>query len=363
MKILIDIGHPAHVHYFKILIRIMSEKGHQFLIIARDKEVSLELLNKYGIDFQNRGNGSSNIIGKFFYTFKADSLIYKLAKKFRPDMFLSFASPYAAQVSKLLNKPHITLTDTEHAKFGRMGFVPFSKIILTPSSFYGDFGSKHIRINGYMELCALHPKYFKPNNFILNKLNISEHDKYAVIRFISWNANHDIGRIGMNLKSKLRLISKLSEKFKVFISSEGILPAELKTYKLPSPPEFIHDILSFASIYIGEGGTTANECAILGTPNVLINPQAKFVGLHNELMNRYETQYYFNDLADAMPKITELIENPKSKDLFKENARKMISEKIDVTAFLVWFIENYPESANKLKTEPDFEKEFKFKYE
>ncbi|MFW5804449.1 MAG: DUF354 domain-containing protein, partial [bacterium] len=35
MKILIDIGHPAHVHYFKNFITKMSQKGHSFIVIAR----------------------------------------------------------------------------------------------------------------------------------------------------------------------------------------------------------------------------------------------------------------------------------------------------------------------------------------
>ena len=47
--------------------------------------------------------------------FKADFTLVKLALKLKPDMFLSFASTYAAHASFLLNKKHIALTDTEHA--------------------------------------------------------------------------------------------------------------------------------------------------------------------------------------------------------------------------------------------------------
>ncbi|MDD1696935.1 MAG: DUF354 domain-containing protein, partial [Methanoregula sp.] len=36
---LIDIGHPAHVHFFKYLIRNMEKNGHVVKITARDKEV------------------------------------------------------------------------------------------------------------------------------------------------------------------------------------------------------------------------------------------------------------------------------------------------------------------------------------
>ena len=45
MNIFIDIGHPAHVHYFKNLIKIM-EKEHEaiFTVTSRDKEMAHYLL-------------------------------------------------------------------------------------------------------------------------------------------------------------------------------------------------------------------------------------------------------------------------------------------------------------------------------
>jgi hypothetical protein len=37
----------------------------------------------------------------------------------------------------------------------------------------------------------------------------------------------------------------------------------------------------------------------------------------------------------------------------------MLKEKIDVTAFLVWFIENYPESVRIMREDPDYQEKFK----
>ena len=140
MRILIDIGHPAHVHYFKNFIKIMEGKGHEFLITARDKEITHDLLKFYKINYISRGKGKGNLFGKIIYAFKADHTIYKLSKKWKPDVFLSFGSPYAAHVSKILGKPHIALTDTEHAFLGLLAFVPFTKVILTPDCFKKDLG-------------------------------------------------------------------------------------------------------------------------------------------------------------------------------------------------------------------------------
>jgi hypothetical protein len=37
----------------------------------------------------------------------------------------------------------------------------------------------------------------------------------------------------------------------------------------------------------------------------------------------------------------------------------MLSEKIDVTAFFTWFIENYPESQRIMQENPDYQRHFK----
>ena len=44
MRILIDIGHPAHVHLFKNFAWQMQEKGHKVLFTCREKEFEIDLL-------------------------------------------------------------------------------------------------------------------------------------------------------------------------------------------------------------------------------------------------------------------------------------------------------------------------------
>ena len=57
MKILIDLGHPAHIHYFRNFMKIMQAKGHEFAFVARDKEVLQTLLLNYNIKYTSRGRG------------------------------------------------------------------------------------------------------------------------------------------------------------------------------------------------------------------------------------------------------------------------------------------------------------------
>ena len=52
MRVLIDILHPAHVHFFKNFRHEMLERGHQVLVTARDKDVALSLLERLEIPHQ-----------------------------------------------------------------------------------------------------------------------------------------------------------------------------------------------------------------------------------------------------------------------------------------------------------------------
>jgi predicted glycosyltransferase len=232
MKILIDIGHPAHVHYFRNFIKIMREKGHKFYVTSRNKEIEHYLLKHYQIPFFDRGVGKKSFLGKFAYLVKADYLLFKEVKNFKPDLLLSFDSVYLAHASKLSGIPHIAFDDTEHAKLEHILSLPFTKTILTPSCYTKELGNKQIRFNGYMELCYLHPNYFSPVISVLNLLKVRRDEKYVIIRFVSWNAAHDVGQTGLTSERKREIVHELSKKAKVFISSEGELPKDLKKYQI-----------------------------------------------------------------------------------------------------------------------------------
>jgi hypothetical protein len=59
MRILVDIGHPAHVHFSKRLVREMLKKWHEFLVTAEDKGLSLRLLDAYGLKYVRVGRSCS----------------------------------------------------------------------------------------------------------------------------------------------------------------------------------------------------------------------------------------------------------------------------------------------------------------
>jgi len=79
------------------------------------------------------------------------------------------------------------------------------------------------------------------------------------------------------------------------------------------------------------------------------------------LENNYQLCYSFlpDDADKFFLKIDELLGIKNLKSEFKIRRERLLSEKIDVTAFYVWFIENYPKSVEILKENPEFQNNFK----
>lgn len=361
MTILIDIGHPAHVHYFRNFYRLMTAGGHHILFTARKKEVSHELLQSYDIPFTSRGTGKNSMQGKLLYLPRANFILWRVARKHKPDVFMSFSSPYAAQVSKLFGKPHIALDDTEHAKLGQLMYRPFTDIILSPSCYKGEKASKQFFFHSYMELCYLHPNRFMPDENIHTLLGIEKGQPYVVLRFVSWNATHDSGHSGMSLENKRKAVRLLSQYAQVFISSEAPLPKDLEPYKISIPPDRIHDVLGGASLFMGESATMASESAMLGTPAIYLDNDGR--GYTDELEKNYQLVFNFTESEDdqqkAIHKAEALLKKADLKEISRARRQRMLADKIDPTAFLVWFVENWPQSMRIIKENPEYQQQFK----
>ena len=112
MKVLIDIGHPAHVHLFKNFANIFQQKGHTVLFTVRSSECEIELLKAYDFKYYVLGRKHRSLAGKIIGIVKFDLKLLSVAMKYRPDIFLSHGSIYAAHVAAMVRKPHISLEDS-----------------------------------------------------------------------------------------------------------------------------------------------------------------------------------------------------------------------------------------------------------
>ena len=210
-----------------------------------------------------------------------------------------------------------------------------------------------------MEMFYLHKNYYRKNRDIRAALGLKQDEKYVIVRFVSWEAHHDMGFSGLTSENKVSAVKEFSRYARVFISSESDLPQELQSYSIKFSPDLMHDVLAEASLYFGEGATMAMESAVLGTPAIYINPN--WLGYTLEAERSGLLFNFKEDSASqvkAIEKGLEILRDPDSKALIISRSEELSCHKIDPTAFLVWFVENWPESFREMKVNPDFQKKF-----
>lgn len=344
MNILIDIGHPGHVHLFRNFAHVFLEKGHVVLFTVREKEHEIELLRYENLSFIKIGRHHVSRPGKIFGLIWFNLRVLFISLKFKPDIFLSHGSIYTLLASLLLRKPNIALEDTGNLEQVRL-YLPFTRAVLTSTSFPFRYGAKQVFYNGYHELAYLHPDYFSPDPAVLKELGVTEGEKYFIVRFVAWQASHDRNNSGLSNQEKTEIVRYLSSRGRVFVSAEANLPPELEQSRLPLPPERLHHALSYATLFLGEGATMASESAILGTAAIYISTIRLWV--LDEQERDYGIVSCFGSFDGVIDKINELLDHPGLKVETKIKSGRLIKDKCDLTAFMIRFIEEWPKSFDK----------------
>ena len=337
MRILVDITHPAHVHFFRNAIDIWRQHGHEIAVTARKKDITIALLNHFNISHSTLSEMGKGKLSLFRELIQRDFRLWKFCRKFKPDVLTAIAGVFASHVGKLINKPVIVWDDTEHAVISHKMTFPFVKAIYTPDCYIMDLGKKQEKYAGCHELAYLHPNRFTPDKNVLRKIGINPDEKYCVVRMVSWQAHHDVGQHGFEKNSKVKFISEISKYAKVYITSEGPLPEELEQYRLKIPVHQIHHVMAFASLCITEGATMASESAILGVPAVYVN--TLMAGTIREF-EKNKLIKHITDTEKAIGCSIEMLNSPTILEQCRSLVDRYLQNKIDVTQHVVDTIEN-----------------------
>jgi predicted glycosyltransferase len=335
---MLDIGHPKDVNLFKNVMLRLQEKGHEIQIFARAKENTKKMLAEYGFEYKLSKHYRS-MSGKALGILVNDVLLYKYAREFNPDIFVSPGSPYSAHVSRLIGKPHIAFSDTEIAGIVTKLTLPFTDKIYTSTSFYLDLGIKQERFNGYCELAYLHPRYFTPKKEVTEKYQLKE--SYIILRLSALASNHDLHATGFGFKTEEELKEYLYEieKFgQIIIFSETSHWQTIKDYQIEIDSRDLHDLLYYSRLYIGEGASMASEAAILGVPSIYVSNTER--GYLNELEQKYGLVYNIEEKDEGLKRAIEILKDESLRDQWHLKRDKMLSEKIDVVEYIVDVIEN-----------------------
>jgi predicted glycosyltransferase len=357
MRVGVFVNTPAQFHFYKNICKILEEHGHPTYIVARDYGETKALLQELEIPHYVYSKPPTSKIGKIasvpFDAFRA----FKYLKSKKVELVTGFGV-YDVLASKLLGVPDIVFNDSE-PMVNKVSysiqftlFMSLADCIITPSSFRQELGKKHLKVDSYKEIAYLHPKYYKPRSDIFGLLGIKKDEEYVLLRFNAFDAVHDLGIGGFSDKDKIHLVKKLEKYMKVFISSEAGVPGEIKDRVMKIPKSRIHDAIYYAKMLVTDTQTMATEATILGTPTVRCN---SFVGENDmgnfvELEQKYGLVFNFKNAKESVQKAIELVEQSGLKQEWHERRKKLLEDKIDITEFMVKFLENYPDSSKEMMT-------------
>jgi uncharacterized protein len=350
MKLLIDIGHPAHVHLFRNLAIALMNNGWDVLFSVRQKGENVALLKAYGLPFKVYGTSGKSIGAKIVSVLNKNRALSLIFKSFNTTITISHSSFYLSQVSWFCGVPNITLEDTGNLEQILL-YLPFTDVILTPETYHRNHGQKQIRYNGFHETAYIHPDFNKEDTE-----SLYPQPNVILIRLVDWTASHDIGQQGLSAPVIEHLISLTNDQYKIKILSEKPLPDELQRYALQIEPHRLHDYLSRVKLYIGEGATLASECALMGIPAIYVNSRSAGV---IEAQAAAGLLFHFKNSEGILEKARELLSDTDTLAIHKVRANHFLQDKINFSRFLAWFIQNYPDSKRIMKENPEYQ--FKFR--
>lgn len=381
MNIITDIVHPAHVHLLRNFYKEMTERGHKVVVTVKDIPSAVGLLDLYGIPYVKLGEKKDNILLKAIEQLKYNIQLLYIARKNKCTMAIGTSVTLAhigalSRLSLFRPKINVVLLDDDddeveplYAKYAH----PFGDVVLSPKD-TPRATKKVVYYPAFHELAYLHPKRFVPSAEVLDEAgiaykkdargNVTEVEPYFIMRFNAFKAHHDVGVVGLTIENKRRMVELLAQHGKVFITTERNIDAEFAPYQLKVSPEKAHSLMYYATLFVGDSQTMTSEAAVLGTPSIRCNTFVGRIHYLEEEEHRYGLTYGFRPSeSDAMFERVEELLAMGTAELKKEWGKRravLLSDKIDYTAFLTWFIESYPQSVNEIKAADDiFWKRFK----
>lgn len=346
MKILIDIGHPGHVHLLHGVAMELASRGHKVFYSVRDIPVAKRLMEHYGMTpWLDLGKKRDSLLGKAQTVLDQDLKLLRFVKKNHIDIGLS-SGLVLSHVSRLSTMRSFMFDDDDDdaeplmTKYGH----PFSDVVFTPNCIQRK--TKHaVYYAGTHELAYLHPNRFTPDPMVLQRAGVQMDERFFIMRFVALKGHHDKGQQGLDIEQKRSLVNLLKEYGRVIITAERALEPEFEPYRLSVPPEDIHSLMYYSSLFLGDSQTMTSEAAVLGVPALKCNTFAGRLAVPNMLEHRFDLCYAYTPksfpaMYDHIKQLLSL-DPIRLRDLWQAKRQRMLGELIDPTGLYVDYIEHW----------------------
>lgn len=341
LRIALDITHPAHFHFFRNAIGEWQAAGHDVLLLSRDKDLTLALLDEAGLTHRCLSRARSGMAGLALELAEHGSGVWRALGRHRSQVVAAIGGTFIVYPARLRGIPALVFYDTEHARLSNTITYPLATRIFTPRSYRDDLGPKHERYAGFQELPYLHPARFTPDAAKLAADGLTPGEPFTFVRLVSWQSHHDVGDYGV--RDVHNVVRRLAQYGRVLISSEAPLPPDLAAYAYQGRRGDVHHVLAYARLLFGESATMASESAQLGVPAIFLSTSSR--GYTDELEQRYQMVFNFNGTraleADALDCAESILADADAPQTFRQRHQQMMAEQIDVTAFIVDRVARY----------------------
>lgn len=277
MRLLFDVNHPVQVHVLRPLARHFAARGDRLHVVARDKDVTLRLLQHFGLEHEVPVPTGRGRLGLLRELLMREWRVLRRARAFRPHL-IAGTSVHAARVARLCAATSVVINDDDaraNPAFARLAY-PLAHIILTPECLRHErWGARQHTFPGNQQLFYLHPSRFQPDPAVRRELGLAATERFVLLRLSALEAHHDRGVRGLDAAWVRTLSERLRGRARVFISGEKPLAGSLEALRFPLHPERLHDALAAADAYVGDSQSVTAEAAVLGTPAFRLND---FVG-------------------------------------------------------------------------------------
>ena len=339
MRVLIDIKHPAEAHFFGPLIRHLELRGDTVLVTAHYKPDVVELLSALGIKHVKISEAWPTPIGICAVAMVRTLRMLKIARRFRPQIMAARVGIEIGAVGRILGVPVVSFDENEYATAQLLLSRHLANFICTGMGYERALGAKQLRFNALPQLVYTHPARFTPCVAGLQGNGFDPTEPYIVVRLGAWTALHDLGYRGVSEEAALDLIKRLCKYGRVIASRPGGLPPSLLPYAHPVPVDKYLDLLAFAKVYVGEGGSMATEAACLGTPAIWMSP-LKW-GYLNVLAGKYGLVEQTTDLDEVYESALRWLTSPSLQQKASRARRQLLADSDDPLEFMVAVVDRY----------------------
>jgi hypothetical protein len=334
MRILFDLGHPAHVHLFRNAILELRRTGHETVVCSRAKDVTEPLLEHYGIPFHSLSRPARGLARMAGELRRRTARILALHRE-RPFDQACGTSVSIGFLSRLAGVPSFNFNEDDDATVPLYAWLayPLCDHVVNPDCLrFRRWRGKRLLHRSYHELAYLHPDRFRPDPEVPRRHGL-EPGRYAVLRLSALAAHHDVRARGLS-RGFVERLDRIFAGLDVVRSVEGA-----RSHRIP--PWDFHHVLAFARLLVADSQTMTIEAAVLGVPAVRVTSFVGRSSVLEEIEERYGLALGFppseEDAAEAA--VAELLADREAAERWRGRRRRLLADKVDLTA---WMFEHVP---------------------